>query len=59
LIYDEDEVGDETANRLLSSQSPRSMGDVYVIDFFSPELGGTADDELRLLPTGTLYWHER
>jgi len=59
LIYDEDEVGDETANRLLSSQSPRSMGDVYVIDFFSPGLGGTADDELRLLPTGTLYWHER
>lgn len=59
LIYDEDEDGSVTNNGLLSVNSNKSMGDVYVIDFFSAGLGSTSDDELRFLPTATLYWHER
>lgn len=59
LIYNEDEVGAQVENKLTSAITPRSMGDVYVLDFFTCGTGGSEDDELRLLPTTTLYWHER
>lgn len=59
LIYNEDESGAVVDDKFFSAITPRSMGDVYVLDFFTCGTGGGHDDELRLLPTATLYWHER
>jgi len=59
LVYNEDEDGLDIQNKFYSANTPRSMGDVYVLDFFTCGTGGTDEDELRLLPTATLYWHER
>lgn len=59
LVYDDDENGNSTANSPFSVQDRRSMGDVYVVDFFQSGLGSTSSDELRLNAEATLYWHER
>lgn len=59
LVYNENEEGLDVTDDFYSANSSRSMGDVYVYDMFTCGLGGGVNDELRLLPTATLYWHER
>lgn len=59
LIYDEDESGGSQFNGSVSADTRKSMGDYYVVDFFSPVRGGTDGDDLYYEPQATLYWHER
>jgi len=59
LVYDDDENGNVILNSHYSVQDRRSVGDVYVCDFFSAGLGSTSSDELQVNAEATLYWHER
>lgn len=56
LIYNDNEQGGNTGPDGYSASSLRSMGDVYVVDYFEPlnNLGN-----LRFWPNATLFWHER
>nr|QJB18629.1 MAG: capsid protein [Genomoviridae sp.] len=59
LRYDDDEAGDSMATNNWSVTGKEGMGDVYIVDYFRPRVGSTADDILYFGPNATLYWHER
>ncbi|QCW23717.1 MAG: capsid protein [Gemykibivirus mouti2] len=62
LIYNEKETGDhkDTGSEAshYNNSSRLGQGDLWVVDMFACA-GGSGSDELRFLPQGTYYWHER
>lgn len=61
LVYDEDEAGQEKSSGVttkFSTQAKPGCGNLYVYDILACANGGISN-ELRMLPSGTFYWHER
>nr|QJB18649.1 MAG: capsid protein [Genomoviridae sp.] len=60
LHYDTDERGsDNKGFTPWAAEKTAGMGDVFVVDIFSPHAFGTADDLLDVNVQSTLYWHEK
>lgn len=61
LVYDDDENGGSEfqAGNGFSTRSKAGMGDIYVVDYIRPRMGGTTSSQLSFHPQATLYWHEK
>lgn len=59
LVYDDDESGSGESTNVYSVDSKQGMGDYYIVDIFTPGIGGTSSDLLSINSTATLYWHEK
>lgn len=59
LRYDDDETGDSMTTQNWSVVGKQGMGDVFIVDYFRPRVGGAIEDSLFFNPNATLYWHER
>nr|QTE03624.1 MAG: capsid protein [Gemycircularvirus] len=59
LVYDDDESGANQTTSYTSVQDKRGMGDYYIYDIFSPGTGGTVNDLIAIVPSSSLYWHEK
>lgn len=61
LVYDDKESGDHKVqgeDSHFSANGTHSMGDLWILDFFACANGG-ATNQLRFVPQGCYYWHER
>lgn len=58
LVYDDDENGENEVPARYSTIGRPGMGDYYVMDFFLPNVIGTAHT-LTFGTEATLYWHEK
>lgn len=59
LEYNSDESAGGRLESVLSSNTKRSMGDYYIIDFFRFTTTATINDAISFTPEACLYWHER
>lgn len=59
LHYQGDENGPIWSFNRLASSGNAGMGDYYIVDLFKAQGGGTADDQMVVDYTSTLYWHEK
>lgn len=59
LVYDDDENGGAENSSYSSVTSKAGGGDMIVVDYIVPGVGGTASDLLALKSSSTLYWHEK
>lgn len=62
LMYDDDENGGVEGSNPFSAPGKRGMGDMYILDFFSPgpqASTSTTVTGLNVYATSTLYWHEK
>ncbi|AWU66517.1 capsid protein [Bark beetle-associated genomovirus 4] len=59
LVYDDDEAGAAVASSYYSTDAKPGMGDVYVVDYVVPGVGGATSDIINFNATATLYWHEK
>lgn len=59
LEYNSDESAGGRVESVLSSNTKRSMGDFYIIDYFRFQTVATINDSIAFTPEATLYWHER
>lgn len=59
IVYDDDESGAAVTTSYYSTTSKAGMGDVYIVDYLVPGVGGAAGDLINLNSTATLYWHEK
>lgn len=63
LIYSDDENGITESTSIYASQNPRSMGDLFIFDYFRwAQAGSFSDNSIRTFtfaPQGKYFWHER
>lgn len=59
ITYDDDESGEAMASTNWSVTDKRGMGNMHILDLFSPLMGATSSDLLSIQYNGTLYWHEK
>lgn len=59
IVYDDDEAGATTTTSYYSTDAKAGMGDVYIVDFTVPGIGGTSSDIISINANSTLYWHEK
>lgn len=59
LHYDDEEVGSDQSDFVLSTPGKPGMGDYYVVDIIASGTGGTSSNILSFDPEATLYWHEK
>lgn len=59
LVYDDDESGEMEVSSYLSVLDKKGMGDYYIVDIFQPGTGATSTDQLQVVATASLYWHEK
>lgn len=59
MQYQGDENGPAWTFARMSTTGNAGMGDYYIIDLFKAATGGTADDQMVVDYTSTLYWHEK
>lgn len=60
MYYDTDEIGsDEKGSIPFASNSVHGLGDVYIVDLFTPHGFGNAGDRLMVDTQSTFYWHEK
>jgi hypothetical protein len=59
LVYDDDEAGSTENTSYSSVLDKTGMGDYYIYDIFTPGTGGTATDQIAIVPNSSLYWHEK
>jgi len=60
LVYNDEESGKGDTQNYVSTQGPRSLGDVYIYDIISPEIAsGGLVDNITVSVQGEYYWHER
>jgi len=59
LVYDDDESGQAMTTNRFSVDSKAGMGDYYIYDIFTPGESATSTDLIVVVPSSTLYWHER
>lgn len=59
FIYDDDENGDGTPqNGLLHAPGKAGMGDYYIFDIIQCT-SSSSISTMQMIPSGTLYWHEK
>ncbi len=59
LVYDDDESGGTATGYPFSTTGKAGMGDYYVLDYFRPRASADATQQLSIISSSTLYWHER
>lgn len=58
LIYGDDEVGDDEVTNPFCASTNRTMGNIFIVDFFEPTISGTGT-QINFNPQTTVYWHEK
>lgn len=59
IVYDDDENGETENSTNWSAEDKRGVGNIHIVDLFSPLMGATSSDLLSIQFTGTVYWHEK
>lgn len=59
LVFNDDESGEKMTTDYQSVLDKQGMGDYYIVDIFQPGTGATSTDQLQVIATASLYWHEK
>lgn len=59
IVYDDEQQGESMFTSATSVSSKPGAGDLYVVDIFTHNTPGTADDQLTVTSDATFYWHEK
>lgn len=59
LVYDDDEDGGAINSSYTTTDSNAGKGDMIIIDYFISSAASTTTDQLKVMSSSTLYWHER
>lgn len=58
LIYGDDELGDDEVTNPFCASTNKTLGNIFIVDFFEPTIGGTGT-QINFNPQTTVYWHEK
>lgn len=58
IMYNDDEIGQDTNDSTRSVLSKPGIGDIFFVDFFECS-SASSSDSLNFEPQATIYWHEK
>ncbi|QCW23738.1 MAG: capsid protein [Gemykibivirus abati2] len=59
MRYDDRQNGNSKDVSVFASEATGNQGDIYIADFFTPNMGSDTSDELEFTPHCAWYWHEK